>query len=116
MRGLRLTPAGGVCLRHSLSQQKLRRFAASTSSSQSYSELHITGHGYLNPIREVQPRKGTSFLACDIAALTGPSNAAEYRRFDVKVSGRDAQHLIRKCEEAVKAERKVLIWFPLANL
>jgi Protein of unknown function (DUF3577) len=88
----------------------------STSSSQSYFDLHITGLGYLNRIREVQPRKGTSFLACDIAALTGPSNAAEYRRFDVKVSGRDAQHLIRKCEEAVKAERKVLIGFRLGDL
>jgi len=88
----------------------------STSSSQSYFDLHITGIGYLNRIREVQPRKGNSFLACDIAALTGPSDAVEYRRFDVKVSGRDAQHLIRKCEEAVKAERKVLIGFRLGDL
>lgn len=88
----------------------------STSSSQSYFDLHITGVGYLNRIREVQPRKGPAFLACDIAALTGPSNAVEYRRFDAKVSGRDAQHLIRKCEEAVKAERKVLIGFRLGDL
>ena len=88
----------------------------SNSSSQSYFDLHISGLGYLNRIREVQPRKGDSFLACDIAALTGPSNAVEYRRFDVKVSGHDAQHLIRKCEEAVKAERKVLIGFRLGDL
>ena len=88
----------------------------STSSSQSYFDLHITGLGYLNRIREVKPKKGDSFLACDIAALTGPSSAAEYRRFDVRVSGRDAQHLIRKCEEAVKAERKVLIGFRLGDL
>jgi hypothetical protein len=88
----------------------------STSSPQSYFDLHITGLGYLNRIREVKPKKGDSFLACDIAALTGPSSAAEYRRFDVKVSGRDAQHLIRKCEEAVKAERKVLIGFRLGDL
>jgi hypothetical protein len=88
----------------------------SNSSSQSYFDLHITGLGYLNRIREVQPRKGNPFLACDIAALTGPSDAVEYRRFDVKVSGRDAQHLIRKCEEAVKAERKVLIGFRLGDL
>jgi hypothetical protein len=88
----------------------------STSSSQSYFDLHITGVGYLNRIREVQPRKGSSFLACDIAALTGPSNAVEYRRFDVKVSGHDAQHLIRKCEEAVNAERKVLIGFRIGDL
>lgn len=87
-----------------------------SSANKSYFDLHITGIGYLNRVREVQPRKGDSFLACDIAALTGPSNAAEYRRFDVKVCGRDAQHLIRKCEQAVKAERKVLIGFRLGDL
>lgn len=87
-----------------------------SSSDKSYFDLHITGFGYLNRVREVQPRKGDSFLACDIAALTGPCNAVEYRRFDVKVCGRDAQHLIRKCEQAVKAERKVLIGFRLGDL
>lgn len=40
----------------------------------------------------------------------------EYRRFDVKVSSSDAQHLIRRCEEAVTAERKVLIGFRLGDL
>ena len=77
-----------------------------TSNEKSYFDLHITGLGYLNRIREVKPKKGEPFLACDIAALNGPSNAPEYRRFDVRVSGSEAQHLVRRCEEAVKAEPK----------
>ena len=56
-----------------------------TSSEKSYFDLHITGLGYLNRIREVKPKKGEPFLACDIAALNGPSNAPEYRRFEVRV-------------------------------
>ena len=86
-----------------------------SSSKKSYFDLHITGLGYLNRIREVKPKKGTAFLACDIAALNGPSDSVEYCRFDVKVSGSDAQHLIRKCNEAVKAKRKVLIGFRLGD-
>lgn len=87
-----------------------------STNGKSYFDLHITGLGYLNRIREVTPKKGDSFLACDISALTGPSDSPEYRRFDVKVSGTDAQHLIRRCEQAVQAERKVLIGFRLGDL
>ena len=87
-----------------------------SSTEKSYFDLHVTGLGYVNRIREVKPRKGDAFLACDIAALNGPSDKPEYRYFDVRVSGADAQHLIRRCEEAVKAERKVLIGFRLGDL
>ena len=87
-----------------------------TSNETSYFDLHITGLGYLNRIREVKPKKGDAFLACDIAALNGPSDDPEYRRFDVRVSGGEAQHLVRRCEQAVKAERKVLIGFRLGDL
>ena len=86
------------------------------SSDLSYFDLHITGLGYLNRIREVQPRKGDAFLACDMAALNGPSDSPDYRRFDVRVSGSEAQHLIRRCQQAVEAERKVLIGFRLGDL
>jgi hypothetical protein len=87
-----------------------------TSSEKTYFNLHITGLGYLNRIREVTPKKGESFLACDIAALNGPSDTPEYRRFDVRVSGSEAQHLIRRCIDAVAAEKKVLIGFRLGDL
>ena len=87
-----------------------------TSNEKTYFDLHITGFGYLNRIREVKPKKGSPFLACDIAALNGPSDDVSYVRFDTRVSGNEAQHLVRRCEDAVKAEKKVLIGFRLGDL
>lgn len=86
------------------------------SNDTSFFDLHISGLGYLNRIREVTPRKGDAFLAADIAALNGPADGVEYRRFDVRVSGREAQQLVRRCLPAVTAERKVLIGFRLGDL
>lgn len=86
------------------------------SSERSFFDLHITGLGYLNRIREVKPKKGDPFLACDIAALNGPSDDVSYVRFDTRVSGSDAQHLVRRCIDAVKAEKKVMIGFKLGDL
>lgn len=88
----------------------------STSNEKTYFDLHITGLGYLNRIREVKPKKGDAFLACDIAALNGPSDDASYVRFDARVSGSEAQHLVRRCIDAVEAEKKVLIGFRLGDL
>jgi len=87
-----------------------------TSNEKSYFDLHITGLGYLNRIREVTPKKGEPFLACDIAALNGESDKPSYVRFDTRVSGTEAQHLVRRCEDAIKAEKKVLISFRLGDL
>ena len=87
-----------------------------TSNEKSYFDLHITGLGYLNRIREVKPKKGDAFLACDIAALNGPSDDVSYVRFDTRVSGSEAQHLIRRCIDAVEAEKKVMIGFRLGDL
>jgi hypothetical protein len=85
------------------------------SNSSEYFNLHINGLGYVNRIREITPRKGDPFLCCDISAIYGPRDDIEYQRFDVKVSGSDAQHLIRRCENAEKAGRKVLIGFRLGD-
>ncbi|HCE5826565.1 TPA: DUF3577 domain-containing protein [Pseudomonas aeruginosa] len=87
-----------------------------TSTEKSFFDLHITGLGYLNRIREVKPKKGDPFLACDIAALNGPSDDVSYVRFDTRVSGTDAQHLVRRCIDAVEAEKKVMIGFRLGDL
>src|SRR3546814_6007803 len=74
-RGFHTFPAlGRVCLRLIV----LRRFTMTTSNEKSYFDLHITGLGYLNRIREVKPKKGDAFLACDIAALNGPSDDVSY--------------------------------------
>ncbi|CAI1237793.1 STY4534 family ICE replication protein [Serratia ficaria] len=86
------------------------------STEKSFFDLHITGLGYLNRIREVKPKKGEPFLACDIAALNGPNNDVSYVRFDTHVSGTDAQHLIRRCIDAVEVGKKVMIGFRLGDL
>jgi hypothetical protein len=87
-----------------------------TSNEKTYFDLHIAGLGYLNRIREVKPKKGDAFLACDIAALNGPSDDVSYVRFDSRVSGSEAQHLVRRCIQAVDAEKKVMIGFRLGDL
>lgn len=85
-------------------------------SEKKFFDLHTDGVGYLNRIRQVKPKRGEPFLACDISALVGPADAVEYRRFDCRVSGKDAQHLVQRCEQAVGEEKKVLIGFRLGDL
>ncbi|MCE8005278.1 STY4534 family ICE replication protein [Billgrantia ethanolica] len=82
----------------------------------SFFDLHITGLGYLNRIREVTPKRGDAFWACDIAALNGPTDDVSYTRFDCRVSGREAEKLVKRCQQAVDMKRKVLIGFKLGDL
>src|SRR3546814_13557884 len=72
--------------------------------------------GYLNRNRELKPKKGDAFLACYIAALNGPSDDVSYVRFDTRGSRSEAQHLVRRCIQAVDAEKKVMIGFRLGDL
>ncbi|AUS68078.1 hypothetical protein CXP54_22360 [Escherichia albertii] len=81
----------------------------------SYFNLHIDGLGYLSNIREINTATG-SFLSCTINALHGSTDKPEYTRFDVTVSGQQANSLIRRCQNAVNEEKKVLIGFRLSNL
>ncbi|WP_447759521.1 STY4534 family ICE replication protein [Pseudomonas moraviensis] len=89
---------------------------SNASSNETYFDLHTCGLGYLNRIREVKPKKGDPFLACEIFALNGPTDNPEYRRFDVKVTGEQAQVLIRRCTKAVNMDLKVLVGFRLGDL
>ncbi|ELD0454354.1 STY4534 family ICE replication protein [Escherichia sp. E4742] len=81
----------------------------------SYFNLHIDGLGYLSNIREINTAT-VSFLSCTINALHGSTEKPEYTRFDVTVSGKQASSLIRRCQNAVNEEKKVLIGFKLSNL
>lgn len=89
----------------------------STQTQQSaFFNLHTTGIGYLSNIREVQPKKGNAFLSCNISALTGDVSEPEYRFFNVNVAGEQNEKLIRRCQQAVNAKKKVLISFTLGDL
>ncbi|MBB6290585.1 uncharacterized protein DUF3577 [Pseudomonas sp. SJZ103] len=91
-------------------------YANQSQEATSYFNLHTAGIGYLNRVREVQVRRGQPFMACDIAALHGASDAVEYTRFDCKVAGGEADRLIRLYMDAVKAEKKVLLSFRIGDL
>ncbi|MFT0546130.1 DUF3577 domain-containing protein [Allopusillimonas ginsengisoli] len=79
-------------------------------------ELITRGIGYLNRIKNVSPKNGDPFLSCTIGALAGPVEEPEYRYIDTIVATTDAQHLVRRCVEAVEAQRKVLIAFRLNDM
>lgn len=82
-----------------------------------YFDLHTTGIGYLNRIREVKPRgRGAKpFLAVTVAALCGSKEAVEYRFIDCNVVGAEAEKLVRRCIEAEKANKKVLVSFRIGD-
>lgn len=95
----------------------------SNSTDNQFFDLHVTGVGYVNRIRKVTPKRGNPFWACDISALNGPADDVEYRRFDCRVSGADAEKLVKKFAATVADrkekganEPKILIGFKLGDL
>lgn len=86
-----------------------------TTSTQ-YFNLHTSGVGYLSRVREVNPKKGAAFLACKVSALCGAADAVEYRPFDCRVSGHEAEKLVRRCMDAVNTEKKVLVGFNIGDI
>ncbi len=79
-------------------------------------DLYTTGIGYLNRVREVAPKEGTPFLSVTLAALRGRVDDVQYTRFECRVSGRQAQEIVRQLTPAVEGTRKVLIGFTLSDL
>lgn len=91
--------------------------STSLTHERKFFDLHTTGIGYLNRIREVKPRgKGKPFMAVAVAALHGSSDDVEYSYIDCNVVGAEAEKLIRHCQEAVEAGRKVLVSFRIGDL
>jgi len=81
-----------------------------------YFDLHTTGLGYLNRIRQVTPRDGKPFLSVTLAALRGSVDNAQYTPFECRVSGKQAQDLVRQLMPAVEGKAKVLLGFTLSDL
>ena len=88
----------------------------SNNESSKYFDLHTSGIGYLNRIREVTPKEGTPFLSVTIAALRGSVDNAQYTHFECRVSGIQAQKVIRQVQPALEGKLKVLIGFTLSDL
>ena len=70
-----------------------------------YFDLHTTGVGYVNRIREVTPKQGDAFMACTIGALRGSKSAVEYSYFDCRVSGAEASKVIRRLDKACEENK-----------
>lgn len=88
----------------------------STTQDTKFFDLHTSGIGYLNRIREVKPRKGSPFLATTIAALRGSADDVEYSYIDCNVVGAEAEKLVRRCQQAVEAGKKVLVAFRIGDI
>ncbi len=87
---------------------------ATTASS--FFDLHVEGVGYLNRVRTVKPKKGQEFLACTVAALRGSDNDVSYTKFDCRVSGAEAQAIVKRLENDVAANKAVIIGFRIADI
>jgi len=87
-------------------------------TTEKYFDLHVNGLGYLNRPREIKVKKGQDFVAVDIAALHGAADDVNYTRFDCRVSGREAESVIRRCmvKMAADEDAKVLIGFRLGDV
>lgn len=82
-----------------------------------YFDLHVKGCGYLSRIREVSVRQGKEkFLACGVSAMHGLCKDPSYSYFDFKVTGNDAEDLIRRLWDDVDANRKVFIAFRAGDI
>ncbi|WP_397453238.1 STY4534 family ICE replication protein [Pseudomonas sp. NA-150] len=88
----------------------------STTNETKYFDLHTHGIGYLNRIREVSVRKGNPFMAVTVGALHGASDQVEYTYIDCKVAGGEAEKLVRRCQHAESAGKKVLVAFRIGDL
>ncbi|MFZ5533422.1 MAG: DUF3577 domain-containing protein [Pseudomonadota bacterium] len=82
-----------------------------------YFDLHISGLGYLSRAREVKPKRSTPFLAVDVTAIHGHADDVQRVRFDAKVTGAEAQKVIRDLMDDINdRDRKVLAAFKLGDL
>jgi len=90
--------------------------STATSTAPSYFNLHVEGVGYLNRVRTIKPKKGQPFLACTVSALRGSDAEVSYTKFDCRVSGADAQEVVKRLEADVNAEKSVLVGFRIADI
>ena len=87
-----------------------------SQAQSAYFNLHVEGVGYLNRVRTVKPKKGQEFLACTVSALRGSTDDVGYTKFDCKVSGAEAQKVIKLLEQNVVDEKPVLIGFKIGDI
>ncbi|HCF1525319.1 DUF3577 domain-containing protein [Pseudomonas aeruginosa] len=92
---------------------------STTSNQKSYFDIHTSGIGYIQRVREVQGkagRKGPPSLWCTVAALVGPATNPFKRYFDVRVSGAEAKKLVQPYVGIDDHQQRPLVRFRLGDL
>lgn len=93
--------------------------ASANEASSNYIDLHTRGMGYLSRVREVKPKKGHPFLAASINAFHGEKGGEmTYVKFDVRVSGGEADKVMRSqlMDVANDKDKKVVIGFNIGDI
>jgi hypothetical protein len=89
---------------------------ATSAPKQDYFNIITTGYGWLQRIRPVPVRGSKPYLACTIAALSGPQGDHSVRYIDCRVSGRDAINLVRNHKADIDANKPVIVEFSIGDL
>ncbi|WP_022964681.1 DUF3577 domain-containing protein [Halopseudomonas pelagia] len=90
-----------------------------SSNEKSYFDIHTSGIGYLQRVREVPVRGGRRaepFLACTIAALVGSVQNPQKRYFDLKVSGAEAKKIVAGYVGVDDQHQRPLVRFRIGDL
>ena len=85
------------------------------SKETNYFNLNISGLGYITNVRQVV-NGNSKFTCCTLNALSGPTDNADYTRFDVTVAGKEATSLINRWMKSCEADKKVMIGFVLSGI
>ncbi len=81
-----------------------------------YFNLTVKGLGYINGIKEVSKKDEAPFWVCNLSALRGPVDNANYTYFDCIITGKKALQLLKKLKPNSEAKQTILIGFELGNL
>ncbi len=81
-----------------------------------YFNLTVKGLGYINGIKAVSKKDEDPFWVCDLSALRGPVDHAQYTYFDCVSTGKKALQLLKKLKPNSDAKQTILIGFELGNL
>jgi hypothetical protein len=86
------------------------------TSESKYFNLILKGLGYVNDIRLVELDNTEPFWSCNLSALRGAVDKAEYTYFSCSVAGKKAQKLIEKMKPYSDSDQKILIGYECGNL
>lgn len=81
-----------------------------------YFDLHTRGIGYLCRAREVSVSRAEPYLAVTVAALHGAAHDVEYTYIDCRVTGSEADTLIRHCKDEINSGDKVFVSFTIGDI